>query len=46
MHVDGTQIVKDLPLDKTVELTLTFSKPETVEYRCAMNMFRGSITAR
>ncbi len=45
MHVDGKPIVKDLPLNKTVELTLTFSKPETVEYRCAMDMFHGSITA-
>lgn len=46
LTVDGKQIVKDLPLDTPVELTLTFPKAETIAYRCAMNMFHGTVTAR
>jgi thiol-disulfide isomerase/thioredoxin len=46
MTVDGKQIVKDLPLDKPVDLTLTFGKPGKVTYACSMDMIRGSITAK
>ncbi len=46
MEVDGKKIVKDLPLNKRVDLTLTFTKPGVVRYSCAMDMIRGSITVR
>ncbi|MEJ7598414.1 MAG: hypothetical protein WKG01_10930 [Kofleriaceae bacterium] len=43
LEVDGKKIVKDLPLNKTVDSTLTFSKRGTFSYACAMDMVRGSI---
>jgi plastocyanin len=46
MEVDGKKVVKDLPLNKPVELTLTFSRPGRVGYACAMDMIRGSITVQ
>jgi len=46
MEVGGHKLVKDLPLNKPVELTLTFPRPGRTGYACAMNMIRGSITAR
>jgi thiol-disulfide isomerase/thioredoxin/plastocyanin len=46
MEHGGKKLVKDLPLNKTVELTLTFPKPGRVGYACAMDMIRGSITAQ
>ena len=46
MQHGGKKLVKDLPLNKTVELTLTFPKAGRVGYACAMDMIRGSITAR
>lgn len=46
MELDGKKIVKDLPLNTPVELTLTFSKSGTVGYACAMDMIRGSITVQ
>jgi plastocyanin domain-containing protein len=35
--------VKDLPLDKPVEIKLTFDKPGTITYACGMNMIKGRI---
>jgi plastocyanin domain-containing protein len=46
MQHGGKKLVKDLPLNKTVELTLTFPRPGRVGYACAMDMIRGSITAQ
>lgn len=46
MELDGKHIVKALPPNKPVELTLTFSKSGCVGYACAMNMIRGAITAK
>ena len=44
--IDGKKIVKDLPLNTPVELTVTIPKPGKVGYACAMDMIRGSITAQ
>jgi plastocyanin len=38
--------VKDLPLDKAVEIRLTFDKPGTVTYACGMNMIKGTIVVQ
>ncbi len=46
MTVDGKPIKKDLPLDQPVELTLTFSTAGVINYACAMDMMRGTITVR
>lgn len=35
--------VVDLPLDKPVEINVSFEKPGTVTYACGMNMIKGSI---
>ena len=46
LDVDGKRIVKDLPLGKRVDLTLTFTKRGEIRYACAMDMIRGTITVR
>jgi len=46
LEVDGEKIVKDLPLGKSIDLTLTFAKRGKVRYACAMDMIRGSITVQ
>jgi thiol-disulfide isomerase/thioredoxin/plastocyanin/CHASE3 domain sensor protein len=46
LDVDGKRIVKDLPLGKRVDLTLTFTQRGEVRYACAMDMIRGTITVR
>jgi thiol-disulfide isomerase/thioredoxin len=38
---EGKRIIKDLPLDKTIDLALTFTRPGTVKYGCAMDMMIG-----
>jgi thiol-disulfide isomerase/thioredoxin/plastocyanin len=38
--------VKDLPLDKAVEIKLMFDKPGTVTYACGMNMIKGTIVVQ
>jgi plastocyanin domain-containing protein len=43
---DGKRVLKDLPLDKTVDIALTFEQPGTIRYHCAMDMFRGTITVQ
>jgi thiol-disulfide isomerase/thioredoxin len=43
---DGKHVVKDLPLDQTVELPITFEQPGTIRYGCAMDMIRGTITVQ
>ena len=46
MTVDGRKIVKDLPLNKPVDLPITFGTPGTVKYSCSMDMIRGTITVQ
>jgi thiol-disulfide isomerase/thioredoxin len=43
---DGTRVIRDLPLGRVVELALTFTKPGTIRYSCAMNMIHGTITVK
>jgi thiol-disulfide isomerase/thioredoxin len=43
IEIDGKPIVQALPLHRTVDLTLTFARPGTVRYACAMNMIQGAI---
>nr|MDQ3369516.1 cupredoxin domain-containing protein [Myxococcota bacterium] len=43
---EGKKVVKELPLDKPVELTLTFKQPGPVRYACGMDMIRGTITVQ
>ena len=38
--------VKDLPLDKPVEIKLSFAKAGTVTYACSMNMIKGTIVVQ
>ena len=46
MTVDGKKIEKDLPLNKPVELAMTFGTAGTVKYSCGMDMIRGTITVQ
>jgi plastocyanin domain-containing protein len=47
MTVDGKQLRVDLPLDKPVEMRVTFPTAGAVEYGCAMDhMVKGTITVR
>jgi plastocyanin domain-containing protein len=43
---DGKRVLQDLPLGKIVDIAVTFDKPGTITYRCAMDMFRGTITVQ
>ena len=43
---DGVHELKDLPLNTTVELPITFAKPGTIKFSCAMNMIGGTITVQ
>ncbi len=43
---DGKHELVALPLNKTVDLTVTFDAPGTITYACAMNMFTGTIVVR
>lgn len=46
MVVNGKKIEKDLPLNKPVDLALTFPTAGTVKYSCSMDMIRGTITVQ
>ncbi len=46
MVVDGKKIERDLPLNQPVELAITFPAAGTVQYSCAMDMIRGTITVQ
>jgi len=46
MTVDGQKIQKDLPLNKPVELAMTFGTAGVVKYACSMDMIRGTITVQ
>jgi plastocyanin domain-containing protein len=44
--ISRSNVVKDLPLNQPVEVTLTFTTPGPVDYHCGMNMIRGSIVVQ
>lgn len=46
MVVNGKKIEKDLPLNKPVEIAITFPTAGTVKYSCSMDMIRGTITVQ
>ena len=41
---DGKKVEQDLPLDKAVEVAVTFAKKGELRYSCAMDMISGVIT--
>ncbi len=43
---DGKKIEQDLPLDKTVEVPVTFSKKGELRYACGMDMISGVIVVQ
>ncbi len=43
---DKTTIEKPLPLDKAVEIPVTFPKPGKLSYGCSMDMVKGTITVQ
>ena len=40
----GKKVTKDLPLDKTVEVSATFAKTGELSYACGMDMIHGVMT--
>lgn len=40
---DGKKIEKELPLNKTVEIPVTFAKTGALAYACSMDMIRGVV---
>ena len=43
---DGKRELVELPLDKPVNLTITFKTAGRITYACGMNMFKGTIVVR
>jgi plastocyanin domain-containing protein len=43
---DGTKIERELPIDKPVEIDVSFAKAGTLGYACGMNMTKGTIVIR
>jgi len=43
---DGNKLERDLPLDKPVELAVTFARPGKLSYACAMDMVTGVIVVQ
>lgn len=43
---DKHDIRRDLPLDKAVEIDVTFPKAGTLSYACGMDMVHGTITVQ
>ncbi len=43
---DGKKVTKDLPLDKTVEISATFAKTGELGYACGMDMVHGVLTVQ
>ncbi|CAN5917800.1 hypothetical protein BH11MYX2_BH11MYX2_04650 [soil metagenome] len=43
---DGKTIKKDLPLDKPVEVAVTFPKAGALTYSCGMDMLHGTLTVQ
>ncbi len=46
MTVAGKRIEQALPLNRSVELRMTFPTAGTITYACAMDMIRGTITVK
>lgn len=46
MTVDGQKIERELPLNESVEVPVTFGTAGVVSYSCSMDMLRGSITVQ
>jgi plastocyanin domain-containing protein len=43
---DGKKIERDLPLDKPVEIAVTFPKAGKLGYACGMDMAKGTIVVQ
>lgn len=43
---DGKKVERELPLDKPVEIAITFAKAGKLGYACGMNMTRGEIVVQ
>jgi plastocyanin domain-containing protein len=43
---DGKKVEKDLPLDKPVEVAVTFPKAGKLSYACSMDMAKGVIVVQ
>jgi plastocyanin domain-containing protein len=43
---DGNKVERDLPLDKPVELAVTFPKAGKLGYACSMDMAKGIIVVQ
>jgi plastocyanin domain-containing protein len=43
---DGKKIERDLPLDKPVEIAVTFAKAGKLSYACSMGMTKGVIAVQ
>jgi plastocyanin domain-containing protein len=43
---DGTKIERELPLDKPVQIEVTFAKAGKLGYACTMNMTKGTIVVQ
>jgi plastocyanin domain-containing protein len=43
---DGKKLQRDLPLDKPVEIAVTFSKAGKLTYACSMDMTKGTIVVQ
>ena len=43
---DKTKIEKPLPLDKAVEIPVTFPRAGKLSYACSMDMVKGTITVQ
>lgn len=43
---DGKKLERELPLDKPVEVAVTFAKAGKLTYACGMNMAKGVIVVR
>ena len=43
---DGKKLERELPLNKAVELPVTFAKPGSLTYACSMDMAKGTIVVQ
>jgi plastocyanin domain-containing protein len=43
---DGKKVERELPLDKPVEVAVTFPKAGTLGYACSMDMVKGTIVVQ
>ena len=46
LQVDGKKIEEELPLNKPVEIEVTFAKAGDLTYACGMDMEHGTITVQ